>query len=221
MTARRLDLGSRVRCTDAEFGELANLVIDPTTRRVTHLVVRPDDRPDLARIVPVDWAVPEGPDHEIALSASVAEVDALEQLHEAAYLPLGEFPVEDADWDIGVIEMLGMPYFQTIEAQPIEVDPHVMFAYDRVPKGEVEIRRASPVTSSDLADLGRVDGLLVDGDGHISHIVLEHGHLWGHREVTIPTGAVHRVETDRIVLSLSKHEVGALPSHRVHRWGRS
>src|SRR3954470_23038963 len=162
MPARRLELKSPVHCADAQFGELADVVIDPTTRCVTHLVVRPHNRPDEARIVPVDWATPEGPETAIRLSATVAEVDRLDRLHETAYLRLGEFPVVDPDWDVGVEDMLGLPYFQSIEGQPIESDPHVMVGYDRVPEGEVEIRRASAVTAADGRDLGHVDGFVVD-----------------------------------------------------------
>jgi sporulation protein YlmC with PRC-barrel domain len=219
MPARRLDLGSPVHCADAPFGELADVVIDPTTRCVTHLVVGPHKRPDDARIVPVDWATADGVDDAIVLSATVAEVDRLDRMHETAYLRLGEFPVDDPKWDVGIQDMLGLPYFQGIEAQPVEPDPHVMVGYDRVPKGEVEIRRASAVRAADGADLGRVDGFVVDAGGHISHVVLERGVLWGRREVTIPIGAVDRVESDAVVLRLTKDEVGALPSHRVHRWG--
>jgi hypothetical protein len=36
--------------------------------------------------------------------------------------------------------------------------------------------------------------------------------------VTVPLGAVASVQSDVVELSLSKDEVGALPSHRVHRW---
>lgn len=36
----RLELGGRVDCSDGTFGELADVVIDPTTKRVTHLVVK-------------------------------------------------------------------------------------------------------------------------------------------------------------------------------------
>jgi hypothetical protein len=36
--------------------------------------------------------------------------------------------------------------------------------------------------------------------------------------VTIPIGAVAKVETDLVTLQLSKKEVGDLPSVRVHRW---
>jgi hypothetical protein len=139
-------------------------------------------------------------------------------MHETAYLRLGEFPVADPEWDNGVEEMLGLPYFQGIAAEPLEADPHVMFAYDRVPKGDVEIRRSSAVTSADGNHLGHVDGFVVDAEHHISHVVLERGHLWGRREVTIPIGAVEKVETDEVFLRLSKDEVGKLPSHRMRRW---
>src|SRR3954453_3727003 len=99
MPPHRLDLGCPVHCADAQFGELADVVIDPTTRCVTHLVVRPHNRPDDARIVPIDWARPEGSKPAIRLSGTVAEVDWLDRLHASASLRLGEFPVADPDWD--------------------------------------------------------------------------------------------------------------------------
>ena len=40
----RLDLGSAVHSADGVYGELADVVIDPLTRRVTHLVVEPHKR---------------------------------------------------------------------------------------------------------------------------------------------------------------------------------
>ena len=217
----RLDLGCPVRCTDDAFGELADVVIDPTTRRVTHLVVQPR-KTDPARLVPIERARGgEEADGTIVLDGTVAEIGQLERVREAAYLRLGEFPVEDPDWEVGIEEMLAQPYYEGLDAlgaQPIAYDDHVMWQYDRIPKGDVEIRRASPVTSADGHHLGHVDGFMVDANDHIGHLVLEHGHLWGKREVVIPIGAVARVETDAVVLTLSKDEVGALESHRVHRW---
>jgi uncharacterized protein YrrD len=218
----RLDLGCPVRCSDDAFGELADVVIDPTTRRVTHLVVQPRRTIDPARLVPIERARGgEGADGTIVLDGTVAEIGQLERVREAAYLRLGEFPVEDPDWEVGIEEMLAQPYYQGLDAvgaEPIAYDDHVMWQYDRIPKGDVEIRRASAVTSADRHHLGHVDGFLVDDRDHIGHLVLEHGHLWGKREVVIPIGAVARVETDAVVLTLSKDEVGALESHRVHRW---
>jgi len=219
----RLELGSPVRCTDDAFGELADVVIDPTKRRVAHLVVQPHNRHGLARLVPVELAEAGDEAHpEVSLRCTVEEVRRLAPVQEFAYLRLGEFPLNDPDWDVGVQDVLALPYYDALGfgPTPTEYEPHIALTYDRIPKGEVEIRRASAVTSADGHPLGHVDGLIVDGEEQITHLVLEHGHLWGRREVTIPIGAVTRVETDAVTLSLSKDEVEALEPVPVHRWSR-
>ena len=110
MTPVRLDLGSPVRCTDDAVGELADVVIDPKTRRVTHLVVQPHQRDDPARLVPVDRAqAGESSDATISLGCTVAEMSEFELVRESAYLRLGEVPVEDPDWDVGIETPLALP----------------------------------------------------------------------------------------------------------------
>jgi sporulation protein YlmC with PRC-barrel domain len=142
-------------------------------------------------------------------------------VHESDYLRLGESPARDPDWDVGIEDVLAMPYYSGLDAGPLYPDEvaGVVVYYDRVPKGEVEVRRASAVISADGHSLGEVDGFVVDADKHITHFVLERGHLWGRKEVTIPIGAVARVESDAVHIALSKDEVGALPAVRVGRDG--
>jgi sporulation protein YlmC with PRC-barrel domain len=222
----RLEIGNRVRCTDGVYGELADIVIDPLEKRVAHLVVKPEQGEGEARLVPIQLA--KGRDdeqREIELECTLDEAQGFESVHEAAYLRLGESPAEDPDWDVGVEDVLAMPYYAGLgyaglEGQyPSDPDSHVTMYYDRVPKGEVEVRRASAVISADGHSLGEVDGFVVDADEHITHFVLERGHLWGRKEVTIPIGAVARVESDAVHVALSKDEVGALPAVRVGRHG--
>jgi sporulation protein YlmC with PRC-barrel domain len=215
----RLNLGAPVRCADGDFGSLADVVIDPIKKRVTHLVVGPDGSPGLTRLAPIELAAGDEDGNGIALSCSLEEAGRLATVHESAYLRMDAMPTGDADWDVGVQDVLAMPYYPATGMgvdlggfdSPIEV------TYDRVPKGEVEIRRASSVISADGDDLGRVEAFVVDGE-EITDFVLERGHLWGKRDVTIPIGAVAKVETDAVTLSLSKDEVGHLPARRVHRW---
>ncbi|HET6547395.1 MAG TPA: DUF2171 domain-containing protein, partial [Solirubrobacter sp.] len=88
---------------------------------------------------------------------------------------------------------------------------------DRIPQHTGEIRRASAVTSCDGEHLGHVDGFLVSTDG-TADIVLERGHLWHKREIVIPATAIARVEDDAVTLTLTKEQVGALATRRVHRW---
>jgi sporulation protein YlmC with PRC-barrel domain len=217
----RLELGRTVRCTDGVVGELADIVIDPIKKQVTHLVVRRHDGDDGSHLVPIELAGgPEEGSNEISLRCTIDEVHGLPNVQEFAYLRLGETPTSDPNWDIGVQDVLALPYYSgTGFGETIgPIDENVGITYDRVPKGEVEVRRASSVVTADGQYVGEVDGFLVDDDEHITHFVLERGHLWGRREVTVPIGAVAKVESDTVTVDLTKDELGALPSHRVHRW---
>jgi sporulation protein YlmC with PRC-barrel domain len=212
----RLELRQAVRCTDDLLGELADVVIDPVTRRVTHLVVKPADEHALARLVPVELAAGDEGSTGISLRCSAEDFGRMPAVQETAYLRLGEAPVEDPEWDVGIEDVLALPYYPL--DGPVEPIEYAAVAYDRIPKGEVEIQRASAVISADEHHLGHVDGFVVDGDTQaITHVVLEHGHLWGRRDVTIPIGAVASVEIDLIRLSLTKDDVGELPAARVRR----
>jgi hypothetical protein len=190
-------------------------------KRVTHLVVRPEQTAD-RRLVPIQLAKKrDNAQREIELGCTLEEAQKFESVHEAAYIRIGENPAQDPDWDIGVTDVMANPYYSSIGvgAFPDQLDPYGTMAYDRVPKGEIELRRASTVTSADGHSLGEVDGFLVDADEYITHLVLERGHLWGRKEVTIPIGAVARVESDAVYLTLSKDDVGALPTIHVGRHG--
>jgi sporulation protein YlmC with PRC-barrel domain len=218
----RLDLGCPVHCSDGAYGELVDVVVDPTTRRVTNLVVRPHGHDEVAMLVPADRAR-EGDGPGITLELTVAEVGRLEPVRRSAYLRLGEFPVDDPAWDVGIEDVLAMPYYRELDGVTAigpDYDTHVTVRYDRVPKGDVELRRESAVRSSDEHHVGHVDGFVVDDEDHITHVVLEAGHLWGKREITIPIGAIASIESDVAVLSLTKDQVGELDAVRVHRWRR-
>jgi len=212
----RLELGLRVGCTDGHLGELCDVVIDPVAKRVTHLVVRTRD--GIERLVPVALAGGDD-DGGLTLTCSAAEAEKLPPVQEFEYLRAGESHAEDPAWDIGIEDMLAMPYYSAtgLGIDPGVADGSLARTYDRIPKGEAEVRRASGVYSADGHHLGHVEGFVVDGED-ITHLVLERGHFWGRRDVTIPAGAVRSVETDAVTLELSRDEVGELPTVRVHRW---
>lgn len=223
----RLDLGSPVHCTDGEYGELADIVVDPIKKRVTHVVVQPQHRHDLARLIPIERAQSMGDDEgAIRLDFTIDEVNHLEPLQRSAYLRVGETPVEDPDHQVGIENMLALPYYESLTPggglgttmPAMAYDDHMTEIYDRVPKDTIEIRRSSAVISSDDHSLGHVDGFVVDSEDGITHLVLEHGHLWGKREITVPIGAVASIENDVVNLSLTKDQVGDLKSVPVRRW---
>src|SRR6266850_3790952 len=108
----RLELGKPVRCTDGVFGELADVVVDPTENRVTHLVARPHGLDGVSRLVPVELAEATGDDKpEVSLRCGIEEVQALDYVQEYAYLRMGDVPAEDSSWDVGVETLLSTPQY--------------------------------------------------------------------------------------------------------------
>lgn len=216
----RLELDRPVMCADGAAGTLGDLVVDPVQRKVTHLVVRAGDPDPVARLVP--FQLVSGSDdaaRTLSLSCTAAELAKLDPVREYAYLPLDELPEGSQDWDVGVEDVMVVPNYEAAElgVYAVEADPNVGVTYDRVPKGEVEIRRGSGVQSSDGHHLGDVVAFLVDG-GAITDVVFLRGHLWKTKDVTIPVASVATIETNAITLGLSNDEAGKLAGAPAKGW---
>ena len=209
-------IGTGVTCSDGPCGVLARVIVDPVARTLTHLVVEPEHARDTARLVPVELVDPDSTVDAISLGCDRERFDLLEYAQIEEFLPAG-----DDELGYGRENTLWMPYFPYggmppgplppagslgVPADPV---PRVV-SEERVPLGEVQIRRGQPVHAAD-GDIGKVRGLAVDPDSrHVTHVLLEEGHLWGKKTVAIPIGAVESVK-EGIQLRLSKDEVRDLP----------
>ena len=82
------------------------------------------------------------------------------------------------------------------------------------------MRRGEPVHATD-GDIGRVQGLVIGpGNYHVTHVLLQEGHLWGRKEVAIPVSAVAST-SDGIQLTVTKQEVQDLPPVDIDHPGGS
>jgi hypothetical protein len=206
----KLDLGRSVRCSDGAERVLADLVVDAPAKRVTHLVVEPKEHREAARLVPVELAHEEAGGLELSCTSEV--LDGFEPVREYAYLPAGQRPEEDDKWGVGVEDVLVNPSSAPLDLAEPELDPNVSVLYDRVPKGEVELRATSDVYSSDEHHLGCVHGLDVGVNGTITSLALLRGHLWWKREIAVPADALASLETDLVTLGIDKNGVRGLPA---------
>src|SRR6478672_672397 len=114
MSPTRLELGCPVRCTDGPFGELADIVVDPVTRRVTHLVVHPHQHAGTAHLIPVELAE-SGDGAEISLTCTAEAAAGYPSVSEASFLRLEGLAPTDADWDVGVQTVLAVPSYSPSE----------------------------------------------------------------------------------------------------------
>jgi sporulation protein YlmC with PRC-barrel domain len=209
-------IGAEVRCSDGICGKLARVVIDPVARALTHLVVEPRNRLELGRLVPIALAEPTA--EGICLRCSLAEFDALQDAEEARFL--GE-PSEQLGY--GAEEIFSWPYYGLGAGMGgmggMDPGSAPLLVYDRVPVGEVEVIRGEHVHATD-GNIGRIHGLVIDpADHHVTHLLLEEGHLWGKKEIAIPISAVSGVGGEGVKLRLTKAEVRDLPPVDVARQG--
>jgi sporulation protein YlmC with PRC-barrel domain len=80
------------------------------------------------------------------------------------------------------------------------------------------VRRDKRVYATD-GEIGRVEGLVVDpGNHHVSHVLLQDGHLFGRKEVAIPIGAVTGT-VDDVQLNITKQQAENLPPVNIDRPG--
>ena len=205
-------IGAKVSCTDGDCGEVSRVVVDPVARTVTHLAVEPKHRRGLGRLVPLDLV--DASAGVIRLRCTLAEFDQLGSAEETQFVPGSGGYAE-----YGPEQVLSWPYYGLGGAAGVQGElvapPSETVTYDTVPLGEVAVRRGDRVFATDGA-IGMVQGLVIDpGSRHVTHVLLQEGHLWGRKEVAIPISAVAGVE-DGIRLSISKQEVQDLPPVDIH-----
>jgi sporulation protein YlmC with PRC-barrel domain len=207
-------MGTEVSCSDGACGELSRVVVDPVARAVTHLVVEPEHDPGFGRLVPLDLV--DATAAGIRLRCTMAEFEKLGPAEETQFISGGTGSV-----DYGEGEVLSWPYYGLgmgaglmAPAGGLGVDMADIgqtVIYDKIPLGEVSVNRDQPVHATD-GNIGRVQGLVIDPrDHHVTHVLLQEGHLWGRKEVAIPISAVSRVDNDGIQLSMAKAGVQDLP----------
>ena len=104
-------MGVPASCTDGFCGNVNQFVVDTATLMVTHLVVEPEHRGDVGKLVPVRLV--EAADDSVEIDCDLADFDALadaeddfETSRSNAVLPghlavRGDRPVHSTDGEIG------------------------------------------------------------------------------------------------------------------------
>ena len=224
---RQFTIGSAVRCSDGACGQLRRVVIEPIDRVLTHLVVKPDHRERPSRLVPVGVvdSAARGANGEIVLHCSLGEFETFERAQETYFLSGAS-----GHWGYRQEQMLTWPHYRLglgsglakgANASDVRMGtpdsaagagPRTL-THDPTPLGEIHVRRGEHVRATD-GSIGRVQGLIVDRvDHHVTHVLLDEGHIWGQKRAAIPISAVVdlRDMTDGVRVNLTKDQVRNLP----------
>ena len=207
--AAEFAIGAQASASDGVCGEVSRLIMDPAALTVTHLVIEPKHRREPGRLVPVHLV--DTTTGQIRLRCSIAEFDELDLAEETDLAEgldygggYGQAEAVQGYGGTGYMGGSGMGIGMGLgHSTPVVV-------HDVVPLGETDVQRGESVHALD-GEIGKVQGFLVDpDDNRVTHILLQEGHLWGRKEVSIPISAVIGVDAG-IRLNITKKQVEDLP----------
>jgi sporulation protein YlmC with PRC-barrel domain len=197
--AEPLRIGAEVLATDGKCGELVRVIVNPVAQVVTHLVVAPHHHAESARLVPLEL-IDAADGDQIRLSCTLERFDRLEDAEEVQFLPANADAIGYGN------NAMSWPLYG-IETPLHGSKPMIT---DRVPLGEVDVRRGDTVHATD-GEIGSVQGLVIHPkDNHVTHVLLKEGHFWGRKQVAIPIGAASRVG-DEVKVDMTRQEIEDLP----------
>jgi sporulation protein YlmC with PRC-barrel domain len=197
-----IPMKAKVQCVDGPAGQSTQVIINPTNKKITHVVVKERQSPHAERLVPIRYLT-EATGDVIRLRCSRRELSEMQPLVLTEFVRSQMPSMDDRSFEY---------------MRPSYLIPEWMEAkHKSIPRGELGVRRGAKVKASD-GTVGRVDEFVIDpGNGGITHVVLRDGHLWDREEVTIPVTEIERIEERTVHLALDKKTVKALPAIPVRR----
>lgn len=154
-----IPVNAGVWCTGELCGRSTCLIINPINEHITHLVVLEKDFPYIERLVPMEAILDSSP-KSIQLRCNNAQLSDMQTFIEADFISTDRF----ASSIPYAIPYLAWPY------SPYE-GPPLLLEHERIPAGEVVIRRGTPVKATD-GRVGKVEEFLVDPkNDSITHLV--------------------------------------------------
>ncbi len=203
-----IPLNAKVECVDGSYGKSTGVIINPVTKKVTHFVVQGKGlHSSKEHLVPIDQVV-ETTSETIRLDYTKDELAAMEPFVKTHYIKSTAPAYPGYYYDVYM-----RPYVTNAVMRP----SYIPVKQECIPPGGLAVRRGARVEATD-GKVGKVGEFLVDpASGHITHMVLMEGHLWGKKEITLPISGIKNAYEDRVDLKLDKQAIEALPPIAVKR----
>lgn len=207
MAEMDLHIGADVYFRDGRGGKLIKVVVDPASKRVTHLIVEKGFLQKEDRVLPVtlvERATPE---------AIYLSIESKELAHYPKYREM-EFVQPAPDWEYNRYRQGEVvhwaTYYGLVTVEPIV--PYVRYkVHEGVPATQEVIGRGTPVRTLDGV-VGKIDHVLVNREtGEITHLVLRRGVF--PQRLVIPISLVTEVDDEGVFLDITNEELKELPHY--------
>lgn len=195
---------------DHKVGSLLRVVMDPKTRKVSHLVVQEGFLFTENKVVPMEL-VDSVAEDRIDLRQIKENLDDLPMYEETHFVPIDEagdhpesvywYPPVDMYWG----RFGGYPVFPESQfVRKTEIN---------IPEGTVGLMEGAKVVASDDENVGAIESMFANPkDKRISHLVVSSGLLRKDHRI-IPVHWLASVREDEVYLSVDSHFFERLPEY--------
>lgn len=200
-----IPINAKVYCQDKLCGHTQAVILNPVNDIVTHVVVKESKSPHTERLVPIDMVDASLTDN-VHLNFNEGILHNLPSFFDVEYIQT-TVPRYTQEHDMFYLEPIVAPETKVVEEKLYHV-----------PKDELAVTRGTEVYSADGVAIGKIDEFLVDqSGGHVTHLILREGHIFGKKDVFIPVAEMESVNDSNLHLKLDKEDVEKLPAIPVKR----
>ena len=201
-----ISINAKVLCTDGECGHVTQVLINPVTKKVTHMVVKETGILGQERKVSIEYIVDSLP-QKINLRIDKESFQQLDYFVSNKYV-MGEEP-----FDVYLQDQYYLhPFVVPIYDSDYSYNNIYFKRVANIPAGEIAIYHGVEVFATD-GKVGKVDEFLVSSqDNKITHLVLREGHIWDQKHITIPVSEIDHINIDGVYLTLTKEAISQLPA---------
>lgn len=180
-----------------KVGEIDRVVIDPRTKKVTHVVISKGLLFKEDKVVPIDL-VDSAKEDRVTLRSDT--IDALPEFEERRYIPLDQ---DELPPDYSANYAMPM-YWYPFGSGGLEpyilapVPPHTVVTERNIPARTVALQEGASVVSADGKDVGGIERVFVDPNTDQAMSFLVSDGLLLKKHMIIPTAWVSKIEQDQV-----------------------
>lgn len=213
--------GARVYTAEGqEVGRITHMVLNPVTKKASHIVVRQGVIFTENKVIPMDW-IEDATSEKAVLRAGISDLQDLPRFEESHFVPVEHS--RDAGTG-GVVATVGGLYLNPPVDLPVDAYgvPDYRFIPERryaestmqnIPDDTMAVKEGARVYSADDQHVGHIESMIVDPrTEYVTHIVISQGLLLKTRK-RVPAFWCEFIEEDAVHLAVDAEMLNNLPAY--------
>lgn len=209
-----------VTADSRDVGRVDRVVLNPQTRRITHIVVRQGFLFTEDKLIPIGQ-VASTQEERVTLKSTADQLGELEPFEETHYAPLSDEERALVGYS-GPTHALPLYYYPPVSLtgfaypagvfDPIPITQAKEVGTERnTPVGTIALQEGARVLNVNDEEIGSVERVISnDQNRQITHLVLAQGLIFRKRKL-IPVAWVQVIGEDTVRLNVSAHMIDSLP----------